>query len=154
MRRTWHADLFSIGVTVAHEHPQAPADLTPPAQLPWFRRLAARLLGRGLTRLQAQHRDSWFLGHATGQRSGHEDGVREGFERGRVEGYEAGRQVLVIRDTRPDTAAVPGQDNNLFDDWRLPLTTELVILADGKVTSPKKALVSSLFVTKLLYPSG
>ena len=61
--------LIFNGVTVAHEQPLAPADLTPPAQLPWFRRLAARLLGRGLTRLQAQHRDSWFLGHATGQRA-------------------------------------------------------------------------------------
>ncbi len=90
---------------MAHEQPQALADLTPPAQLPWFRRLVARLLGRGLTRLQAQHRDSWSLGHATG--------------------YEAGRQVLVIRDSRPDTTAVPGQDDNLFDDWRLPLTAEL-----------------------------
>lgn len=108
-----------------HEHPQAPADLAPPAQLPWFRRLAARLLGRGLTRLQAQHRDSWFLGHATGQRSGHADGMREGYERGRVEGYEAGRQVLVIRDVRPDATGVPGQDDKLFDDWRLPLTAEL-----------------------------
>lgn len=108
-----------------HEHPPAPADLAPPAQLPWFRRLAARLLGRGLTRLQAQHRDSWFLGHATGQRRGHADGVREGYERGRVEGYEAGRQVLVIRDVRPDAAGVPGQDDKLFDDWRLPLTAEL-----------------------------
>ncbi|NON23151.1 hypothetical protein G9Q07_28150, partial [Klebsiella pneumoniae] len=73
------AVLIFNGVTVAHEQPQAPADLTPPAQRPWFRRLAARLLGRGLTRLQAQHRDSWFLGHASGQRSGHADGVREGF---------------------------------------------------------------------------
>ncbi|HDS1744633.1 MULTISPECIES: UvrD-helicase domain-containing protein [Pseudomonas] len=120
-----HADSIFNGVTVAHEQPQAPAELTPPAQLPWLRRLAARLLGRGLSRLQAQHRDSWFLGHATGQRSGHADGMREGFERGRVEGYEAGRQVLVIRDSRPDAAAVPGQDDRLFDDWRLPLTTEL-----------------------------
>nr|WP_189657465.1 UvrD-helicase domain-containing protein [Pseudomonas peradeniyensis] len=99
--------------------------MTPPAQLPWLRRLAARLLGRGLSRLQAQHRDSWFLGHATGQRNGHADGLREGYERGRVDGYEAGRQVLVIRDTRPEHVAVPGQDDNLFDDWRLPLTTEL-----------------------------
>jgi hypothetical protein len=31
--------------------------------------------------------------------------------------------VLVIRDT--PAAAVPGQDDNLFDDWRLPLTAEL-----------------------------
>ncbi|HEK1685099.1 TPA: UvrD-helicase domain-containing protein [Pseudomonas putida] len=107
------------------EQPPAPLDLTPPAQLPWLRRLAARLLGRGLSRLQAQHRDSWFLGHATGQRSGHADGLRDGYERGRAEGYEAGRQVLVIRDSRPDSAAVPGQDDKLFDDWRLPLTAEL-----------------------------
>lgn len=113
------------GVTVPHEQPQAPANLTPPAQLPWLRRLAARLLGRGLSRLQAQHRDSWFLGHATGQRTGHADGLRDGYERGRSDGYEAGRQVLVIRDMRPDTAAVPGQDDKLFDDWRLPLTAEL-----------------------------
>jgi superfamily I DNA/RNA helicase len=112
-------------VTVPHEHPQAPADLTPPAQLPWLRRLAARLLGRGLSRLQAQHRDSWFLGHADGLRNGHADGLREGYERGRVDGFEAGRQVLVIRDLRPDAAAVPGQDDKLFDDWRLPLSAEL-----------------------------
>ncbi|QCI12832.1 DNA helicase UvrD [Pseudomonas putida] len=119
------AVLIFTGVTVAHEHPQPPAELIPPAQLPWFRRLAARLLGRGLTRLQAQHRDSWFLGHVSGQRSGHTDGMREGLEQGRIEGYEAGRQVLVIRDTRPETAAVPGCDDNLFDDWRLPLSAEL-----------------------------
>ncbi|MFJ4390922.1 UvrD-helicase domain-containing protein [Pseudomonas soli] len=119
------AVLIFNGVTVPHEHPRAPADLTPPAQLPWLRRLAARLLGRGLSRLQAQHRDSWFLGHATGQRNGHADGLREGYEQGRVAGFEAGRQVLVIRDTRPENAGVPGQDDNLFDDWRLPLTAEL-----------------------------
>ncbi|MHC6225790.1 UvrD-helicase domain-containing protein [Pseudomonas sp. X10] len=110
---------------MSHEHPQPPVELTPPAQLPWFRRLAARLLGRGLSRLQAQHRDSWFLGHATGQRNGHADGLREGYEQGRVDGFEAGRQVLVIRDTRPQTHGVPGQDDKLFDDWRLPLSSEL-----------------------------
>ena len=110
---------------MSNEHPHAPADLTPPAQLPWLRRLAARLLGRGLSRLQAQHRDSWFLGHATGQRNGHADGLRDGYERGRAEGYEAGRQVLVIRDLRVQSAAVPGEDDKLFDDWRLPLTAEL-----------------------------
>lgn len=110
---------------MAQELPHAPADLTPPAQLPWFRRVAARLLGHCLTRLQAQHRDSWFQGHASGQRRGHAEGVRDGFERGREAGYEAGRQVLVIRDSRPEDAAVPGCDDNLFDDWRLPLTAEL-----------------------------
>jgi hypothetical protein len=55
IRRTWPADLIFNGVTVAHEQPQAPAELTPPAQLPWLRRLAARLLGRGLSRRPAQH---------------------------------------------------------------------------------------------------
>ncbi|AUF96507.1 DNA helicase UvrD [Pseudomonas sp. 02C 26] len=110
---------------MSHELPPSPAQLIPPAQLPWLRRLAARLLGRGLSRLQAQHRDSWFLGHATGQRSGHVDGLREGFEQGRAEGYEAGRQVLVIRDSRPEHGTGPGQDTNLFEDWRLPLSAEL-----------------------------
>ncbi len=90
---------------MAHEQPQPLAELTPTDQLPWFRRLAARVLGRGLTRLKAQHGESWHLGHA--------------------QGYEAGRQVLVIRDWRPDEAGVPGQDDNLFDDWRLPLSAEL-----------------------------
>nr|WP_158457881.1 UvrD-helicase domain-containing protein [Pseudomonas fluorescens] len=113
------------GVAVSHEHPQSPVELTPPAQLPWLRRLAARLLGRGLSGLQAQHRDSWFLGHATGQRNGHADGLREGYDQGRVDGYEAGRQVLVIRDSRPDGHGVPGEDDKLFDDWRLPLTAEI-----------------------------
>ncbi|WP_310190934.1 UvrD-helicase domain-containing protein [Pseudomonas hunanensis] len=124
MRRTLAADSIFNGVTVSHE-PPAPVQLTPPAQLPWFRRLAARLLGRGLTRLQAQHRDSWFLGQASGLRTGHADGVREGFEQGRVEGFDAGRQVLVIRDIRPEHASVPGEDDKLFEDWRLPLTAEL-----------------------------
>ncbi|MBC7209799.1 MAG: hypothetical protein H5U33_05185, partial [Pseudomonas sp.] len=68
------AVLILNGVTVPHEHPQAPADLTPPAQLPWLRRLAARLLGRGLSRLKAQHRDSWFLGHAKAIREWADDG--------------------------------------------------------------------------------
>jgi hypothetical protein len=39
------AVLIFNGVTVAHEQPQAPADLTPPAQLPWFRRLAPACWG-------------------------------------------------------------------------------------------------------------
>ncbi|MCU1733128.1 MULTISPECIES: UvrD-helicase domain-containing protein [unclassified Pseudomonas] len=105
--------------------PPQPLELTPPAQLPWIRRLTARLLGRGLNRLRAQHRDSWFQGHASGQRTGHADGLREGYDQGRVDGYEAGRQVLVIRDTRPDGHGIPGLDDSLFDDWRLPLTAEL-----------------------------
>ncbi|WP_462402454.1 UvrD-helicase domain-containing protein [Pseudomonas sp. Marseille-QA0332] len=110
---------------MSREHPQIPLELAPPAQLSWFRRLLARWLGHGLTRLQAQHRESWFLGHVTGQRSGHADGLREGFERGRAEGFEAGRQVLVLRDERARAPGRPAEDDKLFDDWRLPLTAEL-----------------------------
>ncbi|WP_313739236.1 UvrD-helicase domain-containing protein [Pseudomonas sp.] len=125
MRRTCRVDLKNKETTVSDDFPEVPPALTPPAQLPWLRRFAARLLGRGLSGLQAQHRDSWFLGHASGQRSGHSQGSREGFEQGHAEGFEAGRQVLVIRDSRDATPAVPGQDLNLFDDWRLPLSAEL-----------------------------
>jgi superfamily I DNA/RNA helicase len=110
-------------------------DLLPPAELPWFKRLAARLLGRGLNQLRAQHRDSWFHGHVAGQRAGHADGVREGYE----EGLEDGRQVLVIRDTRPAAANAPGVDDALFDDWRLGLNAELKkrIKADAASRLPK-----------------
>ncbi len=104
---------------------ELPAELVPPAQLPLLKRLVARLLGRGLSRLSAQHRDSWFHGHVAGQRSGHGEGVREGYERGRVEGFEEGQQVLVIRDTRPDEHGVPGVDDYLFNAWKLGLTAEL-----------------------------
>ena len=100
-------------------------DLLPPAELPWFKRLAARLLGRGLNGLKAQHRDSWFHGHAAGHRAGHADGVHEGYEDGHLDGLAQGRQVLVIRDTRPAAAGMPGVDDALFDDWRLGLSAEL-----------------------------
>ncbi|WP_249673483.1 UvrD-helicase domain-containing protein [Pseudomonas abieticivorans] len=104
---------------------QQPPELLPPAQLSLFKRLTARLLGRGLSRLRAQHRDSWFHGHAVGQRNGHAEGVKDGYDEGRVDGYEEGRQVLLIRDTRPEGHGVPGVDDYLFDDWKLPLTAEL-----------------------------
>jgi superfamily I DNA/RNA helicase len=103
-----------------------PADLLlPPSELPWFKRLAARMLGRGLDLLYAQHRVSWRHGHAIGQQVGRAAVAREAYEEGRLDGIEEGRQVLVIRDTRASEAAVPGQDDALFDDWRLPLTAEL-----------------------------
>jgi hypothetical protein len=41
------------------------------------------------------------------------------------EGLEEGRQVLFISDMRPQELRAPGIDDNLFDDWRLPLTAEL-----------------------------
>jgi superfamily I DNA/RNA helicase len=120
-------------------------DLLPPAQLPWFKRLAARLLGHGLSRLQAQHRDSWFHGHAAGQRAGHADGVREGYEDGHLVGLEEGRQVLMIRDTRPDAVSGPGVDDALFDDWRLALSPDLKkrIKADVATRLPKQQQPSS-----------
>jgi len=118
-------DFAANGVTVANEQPKALAELTPPTRLPWLKRLIAQCLGRGLTRIQAQHPHSWWLGHADGQHQGRDEGQRAGYERGHAQGYEAGQQVLVIRDHRPDTPAVPGQDDHLFEDWRLALTADL-----------------------------
>lgn len=93
--------------------------------MPWLKRLAARLFGHGLTRLRAQHRFSWLHGQADGFRSGHEAGVEYGYREGKADGLEEGRQVLLIRDFRPDEHRAPGVDDTLFDDWRLPLTAEL-----------------------------
>ena len=102
-----------------------PAELLPPAELPWFKRLAARLLGKGLNTLKAQHRPSWFHGHASGHRAGREEGERLGYDEGRAAGYEEGRQVLIIRDQRAEGLATPGLDDALFDDWRLPITPDI-----------------------------
>nr|WP_301291838.1 UvrD-helicase domain-containing protein [Pseudomonas koreensis] len=93
--------------------------------MPWFKRLAARFFGHGLTKLRAQHRASWLHGQADGFRSGHTAGVEYGFREGKLEGLEEGRQVLLIRDSRNTEHRPPSIDNNLFDDWRLPLTAEL-----------------------------
>jgi superfamily I DNA/RNA helicase len=93
--------------------------------MPWFKRLAARFFGHGLTRLRAQHRGSWLHGQADGFRSGHTAGVEYGFKEGKLEGLEEGRQVLLIRDSRNTEHRPPSVDNHLFDDWRLPLTAEL-----------------------------
>jgi superfamily I DNA/RNA helicase len=130
---------------VPSSRPELPVDLLPPAQLSLFKRLAARLLGRGLSRLHAQHRDSWFQGHAVGQRNGHAQGVKDGYDEGRVEGFEEGRQVLLIRDSRPEGHGVPGVDDCLFDDWKLPLTAELKkrIKADVAQRLPAQAQPSA-----------
>nr|WP_218583240.1 UvrD-helicase domain-containing protein [Pseudomonas atagonensis] len=93
--------------------------------MPWFKRLAARFFGHGLTRLRAQHRASWLHGQADGFRSGHTAGVEYGFKEGKLEGLEEGRQVLLIRDSRSTEHRPPSVDNHLFDDWRLPLTADL-----------------------------
>jgi len=93
--------------------------------MPWFKRLAARFFGHGLTRLRAQHRASWLHGQADGFRSGHTAGVEYGFKEGKLEGLEEGRQVLLIRDSRSTEHRPPSVDNHLFDDWRLPLSAEL-----------------------------
>ena len=105
--------------------PDLPPELRPLAQMPLFKRLAARLFGHGLTRLRAQHRFSWLHGQADGFRSGHEAGVEYGYQEGKRDGIEEGRQVLLIRDFRSDEHRAPGIDDSLFDDWRLPLTPEL-----------------------------
>ncbi|QJI37766.1 UvrD-helicase domain-containing protein [Pseudomonas sp. ADAK13] len=105
--------------------PDLPPELRPLAEMPLLKRLAARLFGHGLTRLRAQHRFSWLHGQADGFRSGHTAGVEYGYQEGKADGIEEGRQVLLIRDFRPDEHTAPGVDDDLFDDWRLPLTAEL-----------------------------
>ncbi|VVM57935.1 UvrD-helicase domain-containing protein [Pseudomonas fluorescens] len=110
---------------MAQHTPDLPPELRPLAEMPWFKRLAARFFGHGLTRLRAQHRASWLHGQADGFRSGHTAGVEYGFNEGKLEGLEEGRQVLLIRDSRNPEHRPPSVDNHLFDDWRLPLTAEL-----------------------------
>ncbi|WP_207808863.1 MULTISPECIES: UvrD-helicase domain-containing protein [unclassified Pseudomonas] len=110
---------------MAQHIPDLPPELRPLAVMPWFKRLAARFFGHGLTKLRAQHRASWLHGQADGFRSGHTAGVEYGFKEGKLEGLEEGRQVLLIRDSRNTEHRPPSVDNNLFDDWRLPLTAEL-----------------------------
>ncbi|MGA5585276.1 UvrD-helicase domain-containing protein [Pseudomonas siliginis] len=110
---------------MAQHTPDLPPELRPLAEMPWFKRLAARFFGHGLTKLRAQHRASWLHGQADGFRSGHTAGVEYGFKEGKLEGLEEGRQVLLIRDSRNTEHRPPSVDNNLFDDWRLPLTAEL-----------------------------
>ncbi len=112
-------------VSVAQHTPDLPPELRPLAEMPWFKRLAARFLGHGLTRLRAQHRSSWLHGQADGFRSGHTAGVEYGYKEGRQDGLEEGRQVLLIRDSRSTEHRPPSIDDHLFDDWRLPLTPEL-----------------------------
>lgn len=110
---------------MAQHTPDLPPELRPLAEMPWFKRLAARFFGHGLTKLRAQHRASWLHGQADGFRSGHTAGVEYGFKEGKLEGFEEGRQVLLIRDSRNTEHRPPSVDNHLFDDWRLPLTAEL-----------------------------
>ncbi|MBC3345891.1 UvrD-helicase domain-containing protein [Pseudomonas sp. SWRI196] len=105
--------------------PDLPPELLPLAQMPLLKRLAARFLGHGLTRLRAQHRASWLHGQADGFRSGHSAGFDYGHKEGKAEGLEEGRQVLLIRDSRSTEHPAPKVDDLLFDDWRLPLTAEL-----------------------------
>ncbi|MFC6336614.1 AAA family ATPase [Pseudomonas sp. CCM 7891] len=107
------------------QQPDLPPELRPLAEMPLLKRLAARLFGHGLTRLRAQHRFSWLHGQADGFRSGHTAGVEYGYKEGKLEGIEQGRQVLLIRDLRSQEDRVPKVDDHLFDDWRLPLTTDL-----------------------------
>ena len=110
---------------MAQHTPDLPPELRPLAEMPWFKRLAARFLGHGLTQLRAQHRASWLHGQADGFRSGHTAGVDYGYKEGKADGLEEGRQVLLIRDSRNTEHRPPSIDNHLFDDWRLPLSAEL-----------------------------
>lgn len=130
---------------MAQHTPDLPPELRPLAEMPLFKRLAARFFGHGLTRLRAQHRASWLHGQADGFRSGHTAGVEYGYKEGKLEGLEEGRQVLLIRDSRSTEHRPPSVDNCLFDDWRLPLTAELKkrIKADVARLLPEKAQPSA-----------
>ena len=123
---------------MAKHTPYRPPELRPLAEMPCFKRLAARFFGHGLTRLRAQHRASWLHGQADGFRSGHTAGVEYGFKEGKLEGLEEGRQVLLIRDSRNTEHRPPSVDNHLFDDWRLPLTAELpgLLLVHASAAAP------------------
>lgn len=126
-------------------NPEVPEQLAPITQLPLLKRLAARLFGSGLSRLRAQHAPSWLQGQADGFRSGHSAGVDYGFKEGHAEGLEEGSQVLFISDMRPQELRAPGIDENLFDDWRLPLGPELkkLIKADVAANLPAHAQPSA-----------
>lgn len=126
-------------------NPELPEQLAPITQLPLLKRLAARLFGSGLSRLRAQHAPSWLQGQADGFRSGHSAGVDYGFKEGHAEGLEEGSQVLFISDMRPQELRAPGIDENLFDDWRLPLGPELkkLIKADVAANLPAHAQPSA-----------
>lgn len=115
--------------------PDLPEQLVPESQLPWFKRLVARMFGGGLSRLRVQHAASWLHGQADGFRSGHGAGFDYGFKEGHAEGFEEGRQVLLISDTRPQVLRAPGIDDHLFDDWRLPLSPELKKQIKADVTA-------------------
>ncbi|MDR9861408.1 UvrD-helicase domain-containing protein [Pseudomonas baetica] len=130
---------------MAQHTPDLPPELRPLAEMPLFKRLAARFFGHGLTRLRAQHRASWLHGQADGFRSGHTAGVEYGYKEGKLEGLEEGRQVLLIRDSRSTEHRPPSVDNYLFDDWRLPLTAELKkrIKADVARLLPEQAQPST-----------
>ncbi|WP_347929971.1 UvrD-helicase domain-containing protein [Pseudomonas helvetica] len=106
-------------------NPDLPSELLPLAEMPLLKRLAARFFGHGLNRLRAQHRASWLHGQADGFRSGHSAGVDYGYKEGKLDGIEEGRQVLLIRDSRSTEHPAPRIDENLFDDWRLPLSAEI-----------------------------
>ncbi|WP_095187172.1 UvrD-helicase domain-containing protein [Pseudomonas sp. Irchel 3E19] len=130
---------------MAQHTPDLPPELRPLAEMPLFKRLAARFFGHGLTRLRAQHRASWLHGQADGFRSGHTAGVEYGYKEGKLEGLEEGRQVLLIRDSRSTEHRPPSVDNYLFDDWRLPLTAKLKkrIKADVARLLPEQAQPST-----------
>ena len=116
-------------------------DLTIPERLPLFKRLLSKLIGRSLTRMQAQHVPSWQQGHADGYLNGHAEGMNEGYAEGHLDGVEDGRRVLVIRDTRAQEHRGPHIDDHVFDDWRLPVTGELKkrIKADVALKLPSHA---------------
>ncbi|BAP44912.1 UvrD/REP helicase [Pseudomonas sp. StFLB209] len=125
--------------------PQLDIDLQACERLPWLKRVLARVLGRGLNGLGAQHQASWAQGHTDGYLAGHGEGVNEGYAEGHLDGIEKGRRMLLIRDTRPEAHRGPQVEDHLFEDWRLPLSAELIkrIKADVAQKLPSHAQPSA-----------
>ncbi|MCO8162061.1 UvrD-helicase domain-containing protein [Pseudomonas sp. 21LCFQ010] len=125
--------------------PQLDIDLQACERLPWLKRVLARALGRGLNGLGAQHQASWAQGHTDGYLAGHGEGVNEGYAEGHLDGIEKGRRMLLIRDTRPEAHRGPQVEDHLFEDWRLPLSAELIkrIKADVAQKLPSHAQPSA-----------
>lgn len=109
-----------------HSSEKNPSSLRDPKKAKFFPRILATQLGRVLGKLRLLHPESWEQGYrsgkAQGDAAGYKRGHQEGQSSGYKEGFDAGQVVLEIRDHRAVDRPVPGLDDDLFEDWRLPIT--------------------------------
>ena len=103
--------------------------LRDPRKATFFPRVLATQTGRLLNKLKLLHLESWKQGYCSGKTQGdadgHKRGLQEGYADGYHQGYDAGQVILEIRDHRAVDQPVPGLDDDLFEDWRLPITPQL-----------------------------